>query len=114
MTKKLVTKNLVWTRPVKRRGHRLCRPPPGAKDVERWDGRRWVPDDGAPGLAFAGRAEEEYPAGWYTECGDACLGDCPGSAAVHRAADRFGCGNGRNVKPFVRRRKRVSKSGAKA
>jgi hypothetical protein len=43
----------------------LCRPPKDAREVERFDGRRWRLDDGKPGVAFSWRTLRGFPcAGW--------------------------------------------------
>lgn len=43
----------------------LCRPPKDAREVERFDGRRWRPDDGKPGVSFSWRTLRGFPcAGW--------------------------------------------------
>ncbi len=45
---------------------RMGRPPPGAKQVQRWTGRRWTPDDGKVGLAFIGQ-EDGYNMAWTVD-----------------------------------------------
>lgn len=65
-------------------------------EVERWTGRRWVPDDGEPGYAFSARQRHNgYPYAFFPNC--ECDGNCPVRIASSRTCERFGCSNGRTV-----------------
>jgi hypothetical protein len=88
------------------RGHRLCRPPVGGTKMERWDheNEMWIPDDGKPGYAFSGQAEEGHPAFYSTKCARSHFFDCIFSKASNRTCDRFGAANGSVVLPLKRRR----------
>ena len=43
---------------------RFCRPPKFAIEVQRYDGVRWAPDNGLPGLAFVYKDNGFPTAGW--------------------------------------------------
>jgi len=73
----------------------LCRPPEGAREVERLnaDGT-WSPDDGRPAVAFSWRDSEGFPRGGAVNtCGTVNF-LAPMDMALNRTCDRFGCANG--------------------
>lgn len=90
------------------RNHKLCRPPPEAREVQRWTGSRWIPDDSKPGLAFSGLFpyvssgghHTSYPAAWTTERTERCSSTCVCNLAMTRTASRYGAANGRSVAPL--------------
>ena len=80
------------------RTHRKCRPPEGAVNVERWTGRRWIPDDGEPGYAFIGQLVQNLaPIAWFVRCDCFARSDCPARRASYRNCERHGCSNGQNM-----------------
>lgn len=81
---------------------RLIRPPNHARLVLRWTGRRWIDDDGKPGLAFSGRDDGGAPMAWVhepawdAEWGTAARSLC--DRAMDETFKRFGCANGRGCR----------------
>ena len=87
--------------------HRLCRPPTNVSGVRRWTGKRWVNDDGKPGLAFSGESlytkkngqGSSYPTAWASACKGGCGLKCVKWRAMNYTARRFGAANGVTVRP---------------
>lgn len=82
--------------------HQLCRPPRDARNVLRLrEDKRWIKDDGKPGLAFSGQMDGfGTPYAWATMCKDFCFTAkprCPFNMAMERTVKRFGAANGRDV-----------------
>lgn len=91
----------------KRTMKRTGRPPLGAKNVQRWTGRRWVPDDGQRGQSFIGQACLRDPCPIAHAVTDGCFsmawsvdahddGECPlQSRAMQHCLNTFkNCANG--------------------
>lgn len=82
------------------------RPSKDATEVERWTGRRWVKDDGKPGLAFSGKRPIPVvfgktfliPVAWYpASCLRGACGfneKCICRRAMSRTSARWSCANG--------------------
>lgn len=78
---------------------KLCRPPEGARDVERLnaDGT-WSPDDGRPAVAFSWLDAQGFPrAGAVLWPRAAGLFDTPLDLAILRTSQRFGAANGEDL-----------------
>jgi hypothetical protein len=81
---------------------RLCRPPEGAFDIHRWTGRKWIEDDGKPGLAFSYKAADGVPCAATTQW--------PGFSgktterAMNYTVSRWSCSNGK-VLPAITKKK---------
>jgi hypothetical protein len=84
--------------------HPMCRPPKDAVNVERWNGRRWIPDDGKPGRCFSGEDSRGFPIAWAVDCDCSFIDNhmAPIGRAMRRTAERFGCANGRDRPPIRR------------
>lgn len=82
---------------------KLCRPEPGATEVERLrSDRTWVPDDGRPGLAFSGLlpnppCEIPTPMAWAPRFNAYDDANDPGEIAMARTCWRFSAANGREA-----------------
>lgn len=74
--------------------HYLIRPTEELLESQRWTGTTWIPDDGAPGLSFSGRALNGPPMAYYGECNCFTEDDCPQKIAMNHTAERWHCSNG--------------------
>lgn len=92
------------------KGHGLCRPPSGARDVERWTPDGWIADDGEPVYAFSFTFTYETmcistPYSGATGCGHFGV-DCMKRIAAKRTTERFSASNGVDLR-------RIAKNNAK-
>jgi hypothetical protein len=69
--------------------HWLGRPSKTATSLQRWTGKRWIKDDGKPGLSFSGKING-IPQTWGPHCSCTLLDkDCPCVIAMLHTLDRF-------------------------
>jgi len=73
------------------------RPPKGSINVERWTGRRWIEDDGQPGLAFSYQDDQGFPFAIACDCDCPAFSEaCPLERAMNRTFARWSCANGQS------------------
>ena len=78
---------------------RLCRPPADATEVMRYDGKKWAPDNGQPGVAFSFRDKAGFPIAATAHDFDWAFARLFGDPRK-LTCSRFGCSNGDVLRPI--------------